>query len=184
MRCHPERSAAQSKDLHFAMLCHPERSAAESKDLRFLSPRAVVLHGGSRSLQAPESRNKISAGFSPGRKLVRHSREALGLARSVRARLQSCRKSSKMTPGFSTREGLGQKVVKNALLAQILFILAKNPLPDHASHRDGFVQGQCPVLRPHSIGPLLDLYLLLLPGHIRNRYRGNTSTMHVLAPSL
>src|SRR5277367_3194878 len=44
MKCHPERSAAKTKDLHLLLLlllffatlpmkCHPERSAAKSKDL-------------------------------------------------------------------------------------------------------------------------------------------------------
>ncbi|HEV2619670.1 MAG TPA: hypothetical protein VGU23_06990, partial [Acidobacteriaceae bacterium] len=50
--CHPERSAAESKDLRLLYPqivipsaaaryknCHPERSAAESKDLRLLYPQ-------------------------------------------------------------------------------------------------------------------------------------------------
>jgi hypothetical protein len=50
--CHPERSAAQSKDLRFSCrpappaatkACHPEQSAAQSKDLRFAVGREPIL---------------------------------------------------------------------------------------------------------------------------------------------
>ena len=55
--CHPERSAAESKDLHLLpctlqakrwtlpFRCHPERSAAESKDLHFaFQAHTTTLH--------------------------------------------------------------------------------------------------------------------------------------------